>query len=60
MSIEENKTLIRRYYDELNRKSFAAYDEVVALDVTYNGAAVGRKACASSARCCVPPSPIST
>ena len=42
MSIEENKALIRRYYDELNRKSFAAYDELVALDVTYNGAAVGR------------------
>ncbi|MBV9329868.1 MAG: ester cyclase [Chloroflexi bacterium] len=42
MSTQDNKALIRRYYDELNRKSFAAYDELVAPDVTYNGAAVGR------------------
>jgi hypothetical protein len=29
MSTEENKALIRRYYDELNRKDFAAYHELI-------------------------------
>jgi predicted ester cyclase len=44
MSTEHNKALIRHYYDVLNRKDFsaAAYDELIAPDVTYNGAAVGR------------------
>ena len=43
MSTEENKALIRRYYDELNRKDFAAYYELIAPDVTYNGVALGRE-----------------
>jgi steroid delta-isomerase-like uncharacterized protein len=43
MSTEENKALIRRYYDELNRKDFAAYHELIAPDVTYNGVALGRE-----------------
>jgi steroid delta-isomerase-like uncharacterized protein len=43
MPTAENKALIRRYYDELNRKDFAAYDQLIAPDVTYNGVAVGRE-----------------
>ena len=43
MSTEENKAIIRRYYDELNRKHFAVYDELIAPEVTYEGVAVGRE-----------------
>jgi hypothetical protein len=42
MSAEEDKALIRRYYNELNRKSFMAYDELVAPNV--QGPTVGRVA----------------
>src|SRR5919202_3028083 len=42
MSTEKNKGIVRRYYDELNRKNFAVYDELVATDVTYEGVVVGR------------------
>jgi predicted ester cyclase len=43
MSTEEHKALIRRYYDELNRKNFAVYDELIAPEVTYEGVPVGRE-----------------
>jgi predicted ester cyclase len=42
MAAEDNKALIRRYYQALNDKDFHMYDEMIAPDVTYNGAAPGR------------------
>ena len=32
MSIEENKTLVRRFYEEIDKGNFAAMDELVAED----------------------------
>ena len=32
MSIEENKALVRRYFDEENSKNVAALDEIIAAD----------------------------
>lgn len=43
MSTEANKAIVRRFFDELNRKNFGVYDDVVAAEVTFNGAAIGRE-----------------
>jgi steroid delta-isomerase-like uncharacterized protein len=43
MSTEDNKALIRHCYEALNRKDFAAYQELLAPDVTYNEVALGRE-----------------
>jgi predicted ester cyclase len=43
MSAEKNKTIVRRFFDELNRMNVAVYDELVAEDLMFNGAPVGRE-----------------
>jgi steroid delta-isomerase-like uncharacterized protein len=41
MSTEENKALIRRLYDGLNRGDLAAMDALIAPDFAYNGQVIG-------------------
>ena len=36
MSVEENKALVRRIFDEVNKRNFAAFDEIWAASATYH------------------------
>ena len=37
MSIEENKAIVRRFYEEMNQRNLAVFDEMVAADCVYHG-----------------------
>ncbi len=37
MSIEANKALTRRFYDEVNKRNLAVFDEMTAADCVYHG-----------------------
>ena len=43
MSAEENKALIRRYYEEINKGNVAIDDEIMVEGVVYNGDQIGRE-----------------
>lgn len=40
---DENKTLVRRFYDGLNRGDAVAVSALVSADLTYNGEVIGRE-----------------
>lgn len=44
MTIDQNKALVRRWYDEaLNRRDLSVADDVIAEDLVFNGRAIGRE-----------------